>query len=150
MATFQSGQTLYPLPLPPLSILVYFSQSALNFMHMEHTPTHTHTNRNVNPNQKPNPNPNPKLLLIWRKINRQIARTVEEEQAKLRQLAMWAINVSRQGGGKGGRRVKRVGRDRKKPVSRHKLNLHFKFVARRRRRVLLTATEGVSRLNQSI
>lgn len=68
---------------------------------MEHTPTHTHTNRNVNPNQNPNPNPNPKLLLIWRKINRQIARTVEEEQAKLRQLAMWAINVSRQEGERG-------------------------------------------------
>lgn len=64
---------------------------------------HTHTNRNVNPNQNPNPNPNPKLLLIWRKINRQIARTVEEEQAKLRQQAMWAINVSRHEGGEGGR-----------------------------------------------
>lgn len=96
MATFQSGQTLYPPPSTP----VHFSQSALNFMHMEHT----HTNRNVNPNQ--NPNPYPKLLLIWRKINRQIARALEEEEAKLGQRAMWAINVSRKdaldGRGKGG------------------------------------------------
>lgn len=101
MATFQSGQTLYPPPSSPYSRLL-FAVSVKFYAHG----THTHTNRNVNPNQ--NPNPNPKLLLIWRKINRQIARAVvEEEEAKLGQRAMWAINVSRQdalegGGGKEG------------------------------------------------
>lgn len=123
--------SIRPNTLPSPSALSFYSRLlfAVSVKFYAHgTYSYTHTNRNVNPNQNPNPNRNPKLLLIWRKINRQIARTVEEEQAKLRQQAMWAINVSRQEG-----EVGREGQQRRQRQEEATVASQIKFAFQIRR-----------------